>query len=180
MEWRDVGQVVAKAAPLVGFVVGGPVGAIAGAAGALVASVLGCEATPDAVSAALAGNPEAAVKLREIESAERVRLLEWQADQLRAELENVKDARAREVAMAQAGAGFAAWGPPAVIAAVVAVGFFVMLWVALSLPGDKPMGETLAMLLGSLGAAFGAVVNYYLGSSLGSAQKTAMIQGGAK
>lgn len=36
------------------------------------------------------------------------------------------------------------------------------------------------VLLGSLGTAFGAVVNYYLGSSLGSAQKTAMIQGGAK
>ena len=40
------------------------------------------------------------------------------------------------------------------------------------------LSESAIYLLASLGAAFGAVVNYYLGSSLGSTQKTAMLKGG--
>lgn len=69
MDWGDVAQTVKKvagvAAPLLGTVLAGPMG---GAAGKLLASVFGCDATPDQVAAAVATDPQAALKLKEIES----------------------------------------------------------------------------------------------------------------
>ena len=71
MEWKDVANVVGKAAPILGTLLGGPAGA---AVGALVASALGTGNSPDEVSQALVSNPEAAVKLKEIESKRQVDL----------------------------------------------------------------------------------------------------------
>lgn len=64
MDWSDVGGIVAKAAPLVGSLLGGPAG---GAAGALVAKALGTEATPEATAAALQANPEVLERVRTLE-----------------------------------------------------------------------------------------------------------------
>jgi hypothetical protein len=171
MNWESVGKAVSVAAPILGTVLGGPVGLIAGAAGSLLASALGCEPDPDAVLKAVA-DPASLVKIREIEAGERARLLEWQAVQLNADLENVKSARAREVQMTQAGSA-AAWATTGV-AILVTIGFFAMLWIVLSGKQDN-INEAAILLLGTLAAGFGAVINYYLGSSLGSARKDATI-----
>lgn len=167
MSWADVGKVVAKAAPVLGAVLGGPVGAVAGAAGALLGSVLGVDSDPEAVTKALA-DPETLVKIKRIESDERQRLLEWQSTQLNAELENVKSAREREVALAQAGHG-ASWAT-SIVSCIVTIGFFVMLYLVIS-GGKAELGDAGLMLLGTLATGFGAVINYYLGSSIGSAAK---------
>lgn len=167
MEWSDVGKAVAKVAPILGRVLGGPVGAITGAAGALLGSALGVDADPESITKALA-DPETLVKLKQIESDERQRLLEWQSTQLNAELENVKSAREREVALAQAGHG-ASWAT-SIVSCIVTVGFFVMLYLVIS-GGKSELGDAGLMLLGTLATGFGAVINYYLGSSLGSASK---------
>lgn len=71
LEWKDIASTVGKVAPMLGTLVGGPAGA---AIGGLIASALGTTNTPDAVSQALAVNPDAAVKLAQIESDERVKL----------------------------------------------------------------------------------------------------------
>lgn len=71
MDWKDVAGVVGKAAPILGGILGGPAGA---AVGSLVATELGTDATPDAVSTALLGDPDAAVKLKELEVNSRVQL----------------------------------------------------------------------------------------------------------
>ena len=71
MDWRDIASTVGKFAPMVGTALGGPAGA---AVGAVVASALGTSATPDAVHAALATNPDAAVKLAQIEKDRQVEL----------------------------------------------------------------------------------------------------------
>lgn len=71
MDWKDVAGVVGKAAPILGGILGGPAGA---AVGGLVATALGTDATPDAVSAALLGDPNAAVKLKELEVNSKVQL----------------------------------------------------------------------------------------------------------
>lgn len=73
MEWKDVAGAVGKAAPILGTLLGGPAGAVVGG---LVASALGVGSTPDEVSQALATNPEAAVKLKQIEADRQVRLQE--------------------------------------------------------------------------------------------------------
>lgn len=64
MDWKDIAGAVGRFAPLVGTAIAGPAGA---AVGAIVSAALGTANTPDAVSQALAINPDAAVKLAEIE-----------------------------------------------------------------------------------------------------------------
>lgn len=71
MDWSRVAQNVAGFAPLVGTALGGPLG---GAAGSLVASLFGVEAEPDAVARAIAADPEASVKLKELEVRQRLEL----------------------------------------------------------------------------------------------------------
>lgn len=165
MDWKELGSSVAKVAPVLGAALGGPVGVIAGAAGTLISSFLGVEPEPQAVAKALQ-DPEVLLQLKQLEVEQQSQLLGWQRAQLDAELRNVQDARAREVALAKAGSG-GAW-VTGVVALVVICGFFWMLNVVVSTPD---ISEPALLLLGSLGTAFGAVVNYYLGSSLGSYRK---------
>lgn len=65
MDWSDVGKAAAKAAPLLGTALLGPAG---GAVGALIASVFGVEAEPDKVAAAIKADPEAAIKLQQVQN----------------------------------------------------------------------------------------------------------------
>lgn len=82
MDWKDIAGVVGKTAPLLGTLLAGPAG---GAVGGIIASVLGTGNTVEEVSAALA-NPEAAVKLRQIEADRQTKLAELAADQAKAEI----------------------------------------------------------------------------------------------
>lgn len=84
MEWKDIAGAVGKAAPILGTLLGGPAGA---AIGGIVASALGTDNTPDAVSQALAVNPDAAVKLRQIEADQRTKLQELAYAHAQAELQ---------------------------------------------------------------------------------------------
>jgi hypothetical protein len=73
MNWSDVAKSIASYAPMVSTVlaatgVGAPVAAAISAAGALVSGALGVPNTPDDVAQALVTNPDAAVKLRQIEA----------------------------------------------------------------------------------------------------------------
>lgn len=97
MEWKDIGKAVATAAPVLGTVLGGPVGAIAGAAGSLVASFLGCEDSPEAVDIAISQNPDALLKLKKLEAQEQDRIFKWKTAQLNAEVADRKSARERDV-----------------------------------------------------------------------------------
>ena len=71
MNWSDIGNIVGRSAPMVGTLLGGPAGA---AVGALVASALNVPNDPGAVNAALAGNPDAMVKIQELQLNARVQL----------------------------------------------------------------------------------------------------------
>ena len=90
MDWKDVGKFVAKAAPVLGGVLGGPAGAAAGAAGNLVASALGAEPEPEKVHAAIEADPEALVKIKELEFSYKERLIGWQEKQIDAEVEQMR------------------------------------------------------------------------------------------
>lgn len=70
MNWKDIGLIVAKATPLLGTAVDGPVGLVAGAAGSLVASFLGCDESPKAVEQGIRHNFDAILKLKKFEASE--------------------------------------------------------------------------------------------------------------
>jgi hypothetical protein len=80
--WDNVKSIIAKAAPLVGGLLGGPAG---GGIGTLVASTLGVEDTPEAIEAELKSNPGALLKIKQMESDERVRLRELAYEQAKVE-----------------------------------------------------------------------------------------------
>lgn len=73
MSWKAIANTVGKIAPTLGNLLGGPAGA---SIGTLIATTLGVENTPEGVSEALRINPEAAIKLAEIESNQKVKLQE--------------------------------------------------------------------------------------------------------
>ena len=71
MDWSKIKNIVAKAAPMLGTVLGGPLG---GAAGSLIAAGLGVEDSPEAVMQALSQDPAALAKVKEIESNNHVEI----------------------------------------------------------------------------------------------------------
>lgn len=83
MSWKSIAETVGKVAPILGSLLGGPAGA---AVGTLIATTLGVENKPEAVSEALRINPEIAFKLAELESTERVKLRELLLEQSKAEI----------------------------------------------------------------------------------------------
>ena len=68
--WGNVVNTISGAAPLIGSLFGpggAAVGAVASAGLKLVATALGCEPTQDAITAAIAADPNALLKLKEME-----------------------------------------------------------------------------------------------------------------
>lgn len=168
MDWKDLASIVGKAAPILGTLLGGPAG---GAVGGLIASALGTGNDPAEVSAALA-NPDAAIKLREIESRRQVELQSLAVEMAKAELvastADRASARERE---AKTGDTFT----PRSLALLVTLGFFGVLGYLLAAGKPAQGGDALLVMLGSLGAAWTAIVAYYFGSSAGSAAKTEIL-----
>ncbi|WP_175950393.1 hypothetical protein [Burkholderia sp. BCC0405] len=71
MDWSDIAGVIGKAAPVVGTLLGGPARA---AVGGLISSALGTDNTPQAVSSALAADPDAIAKIQELQTNAKVQL----------------------------------------------------------------------------------------------------------
>lgn len=158
-------------APLLGTALGGPLG---GAAAAFIADKLGLDSkTVKDVSEVLNGSKMDPSQITQIKLAE----IEFEKfcktnaiDLKRIDLDNTKDARDMQK---QTRSYF-----PATLSTFVTVGFFGIL-VTMLVWEYKPT-ESLLIMLGALGAAFGAVVNFWLGSSAGSQRKDAMIAESSK
>lgn len=186
MDWKDLlGPLVASGAPTLGKIIGSalpiPGGALIGeAAGALLAKHLGVEAKPAAVNAQLEALPPevalAKIKAAEVEAAAKWPALadmaraqhEAETAQWQATLVDVQSARGQTVELAKAGSRIA-YGAPLVSALVVS-GFIAILILWIARPPGAP-DQVITMLVGTLAAAFGAVVQYWLGSSSGSKNK---------
>lgn len=156
MRWSDVGKTAARMAPALGGALGGPAGA---AVGALVASAYGTASDPDAVSQAIAADPQAAVTLREIE----LRHAETIAALMTADIQHARDAHSGSIM-------------PAVVTvslAVMVVGAFATLVLAEIPPGSR---EAALLIVGQVIGAFASSVAYWIGSSRGSALKQDAIE----
>lgn len=167
--WKDAGAILGTVAPVLATAVGGP---LAGVAAKAIISALGLPAdTPEpAVAAAVAGasaDQLLALKKAEQDFAETMRKLE--IDVLRIDADDRSNARAMQIANKS-------WEPGA-LGALVTIGFFAVLGylVRYGLPKDQTGSEAILIMLGALGAAFGCVVNFFFGSSAGSAKKDSTI-----
>lgn len=153
-------------APLLGTALAGPIG---GAAAAFLADKLGVESkTIEAVTEVLNSGKLTPEQITSIKAAE----LDFQKfleankiDLARMDLENTKDARDMQRTTRSP--------YPAVLSTFVTLGFFGILGSMLVM--EYRPTDSLLIMLGALGAAFGAVVNFWLGSSNGSATKTQLM-----
>jgi hypothetical protein len=176
MQWSDISGTVGKFAPMLGGLLGGPAGA---AIGSVVASALGTGSTPDEVSQALTTNPDAAVKLRQIEADRTVKLQELVSQQAMAQLQ--ANTQALQIAAGDRDSARKREADtkdtftPRVLALLVTLGFFGVL--AYLLAAGKPSvgGDALLVMLGSLGTAWTSICAYYYGSSAGSAEKSRLL-----
>lgn len=161
MNWSDLGKKVADFAPLLGSALG-PVGA---GVGALISSEFGTENTPDAINSFIAGNPEAQVKLREIELAHKSQLQKIKLETLQAELSD--KANARQTHRQSKMPAYLSFGLTILIGTLVFLLFYV----------DVPEGsrEVLFMLLGVVVKEWGSAMQFWFGTTRSSADKTRLM-----
>lgn len=176
-EWKDIGSMIGNVAPIVGTALGGSAGA---AVGNLIANMLGVDNTPDAVSAAIKADPNIVVRLKEIEfqahkldveSKDKARQDELES--IRMQLNDISGARTRQVQHEQV------TGKSDinlyVLAWVVVVGFFILVGTLVFVKLPETNNEIVFVLFGTLSAGFGAVMQYFFGSSKSSADKTVQL-----
>lgn len=165
MNWSDLKGVVGKAAPVIGTLLGGPAGA---AVGGLISLALGTDNTPDAVSAELAGNPDAIVKVQELQTNAKVQLQQLAVTAEANRLADVQNARSRQTSNPND-------RTPTWLAAGVTVGFFGALAVVMLAPLQSAVHDLLLVMIGALQTAWVAIISYYFGSSKDSTNQTRMI-----
>ena len=175
MDWKDIGKTIGKVAPMIGTLLAPATGGASVAIGALVSSVLGVENTPEAVEAEIKANPEALLKIKELEFKEADALRKQVLDL--AKLENEKYTTAHT--SYQAKNDMADKVALQIISRnLPLIGILVVMNVAI-VHLFKENATLIAIASNVIGIAIGnlfaerqAIVNFFFGSSLGSKQKS--------
>ena len=149
-------------APAVATIVGGPLGGLAVTA---LASKFGVADDVAAVAKAIAGDPEAATKLAEIDLR-----------QFQAESADRDSARQRESAVAAAGGSTLAQMVVPILALGTVSMTFVFIGILLFKVIDTAQQQLVIFALGYATAAAQQVLSYYFGSSKSSQDKTVAMQ----
>lgn len=161
MNWSDIKTAVGKVAPIAGTLLGGPAGA---AVGGLISSALGVDNDPASVAAAL-GNPDAVLKLKELESSERKHLLEMQLQTLQAELADTQNARTQHAGSYM----------PSVVTMALTVICGAMLYSLLFVVIPEQNKDILIQSFGTVLGFWGASLAYWVGTTRSSQAKTSII-----
>lgn len=166
MDWKQVGNTaIAVGAPLLGGALFGPAGA---AVGSIIAGKFGVspDATPDQVLTAINGDPDAALKLREIEVTHIERLQELENERLRIETADVQSARSVHQHH---------WMPSAITMVMCAMfGAIVCALFIWAIPGENK--DIVVYMAGQVSGILTSCVTYWVGSTRASANKDSLIR----
>lgn len=166
MDWKQVGNAaISVGAPLLG-------GALFGPAGSVIASIISGklgispESTPEQVLAAINGDPDAALKLRQIETTHVERLQELENEKLRIETADVQSAR--NVHQHH-------WMPSAITMVMCAMfGAIVGALFIWAIPGENK--DIVVYMAGQVSGILTSCVTYWVGSTRASANKDSLIR----
>lgn len=167
MDWK---KIVAAVAPWIGTALTGPLGGMAVSA---VADALGLsDKTEDAIKQAISGaTPEQMLALKKADQdfAARMQELGFQNVQAleRIAADDRKSAREMQTTVRSK--------IPGVLAVLITLGFFGILIGMMAGWLKTDDNQALLIMLGALGAAWGAVVNFFFGSSADSQNKTRLL-----
>lgn len=168
MDWKEIGRTATSVgAPLLGGALFGPAGA---AVGSIIAGKFGVspDSTPDQVMAAIdAAGPDAALKLRQIETTHVERLQELENERLRIETADVQSARSVHQHH---------WMPSAITMVMCAMfGAIVGALFIWAIPGDNK--DIVVYMAGQVSGILTSCVTYWVGSTRASANKDFMKRG---
>ena len=165
MDWSDVGKkIISVGAPLLGGALGGPAGA---AIGQVVASQFGLtEASPDKVLEAITADPEARLKLTELEFRHSERLIELENEYFKLQTEDVQQAR---------GIHQHHWMPSVITMVMCAMfGAIVGALFIWAIPGENK--DIVVYMEGQVSGLLASCVVYWVGSTRASANKDSLIR----
>lgn len=174
MDLSNLAKTVAYFAPLLGSILPIPGGAVVGQ---LIAHEFGGDASnPDALAATVVADPDAKVKLAQIESNTKVQLqqilMQNAQNQLVAQTAQIQsDAADRSDARKINSNSYM----PAIVTFIIIVGFFACFSIMLLYGATADTAQVLYMMIGTISTAFGGAVTYWLGSSASSRSKDAAI-----
>lgn len=162
-------QAVMKVAPTFATALGGP---FAGLALQAAKDALGIEPTEEALEAAVEKDPTILLKIKEIEANWKLRMKELDISEQDLYLKDVQDARAREIAVKDhMPAVMSLFGISLWLLILVTIFFIPELEIL-----SQERRDVLLYLLGATQGMAVAGVQYYLGSSRGSKDKSQMFE----
>jgi hypothetical protein len=147
---------------------GGPLGTMAANA---IGKTLGADKVDDIEQAIAGATPEQMVELKKTEDAFALQMAQLKFESVE-KIEEISaadrdSARKREIAVRDK--------TPMIIAFAITGGFFTLLFILVRHAVPEGSRDVLNIMLGSLGTAFVGIINYYFGSSAGSAEKTKLL-----
>lgn len=167
MNWSDLGKKIIDLSPEIGLAISGPGGA---AIGAILASKFGSGKEPDAVSAAISADPEAAIKLQQIKADHEGLIASLAKDQYLAVLQDVQDARKQH----------ADHWMPSVLTVVLTLMVSAIMTALLYVEVPDSNKDVVYLIVGQIIGAFASAIAYWIGSSRGSAVKNGALFGATK
>ena len=181
MDWASVVDGIKKVAPMVGTLIGGPVGAIVGAGAgsviSMVASALGVEPTQDAITSAISADPQALLKLKELEYTHKETLEKLVLDREKLDVEREHDILADKQSARKRDELYITAGKTNVRANVMLIAAFTAVIVMATViilfcagMSDLVIGSLLT-IIGAFVKDIGTAFDFEFGSSRGSNEK---------
>lgn len=176
---KKIGDGIANIAPTLGAVlsttgVGAPAGAAVSAIGTLCKVFgLGSQATASDVATAMLADPAAQLKVAQAENDFKLEAMKNDTEALKLQLADVQSARDMKANETKATGKrdiniyILAW--------FLILGFFALMGILLFVKLPEDSSGVIYMLFGTLSTAFGAVINYFYGSSASSGEKTELL-----
>ena len=171
MNWDNLKDIIGKSAPVLGGLLGGPIGA---SVGGLISNVLGVQDNPEAVLAELKTNPEAVLKLQQIQIDHKQKLEEFRLREIEIEQERFKTSHntySKNSSMAdKIAVQVIKWNLP-VIALLVVINVVVVHYFKDDASLIAIVSNIIGLTIGKLFTERQAVINFFFGSSIGSKEK---------
>lgn len=175
MNWDNIKEAVGNSAPILGGLLGGPVGA---SVGTLISGVLGVKPTPEAVQEELRTNPEAVLKLKQIEVDHKEKIEEYKLKEkelLFKKFETSHESYQQKNTMADKIADQVIKYNLPVIALLVIVNVLVVHYFKDDASLIAIVSNIIGLAIGKLFSERQAVINFFFGSSIGSKEKDIQI-----
>lgn len=159
-------QILGKVAPFLGGLIGGPLGA---SVGGIVGNLLGVDPTDEKAlgSALQSATPDQLIALKQIDSAERMRIAQLANESLKIDSDDRASARNMQINSQDF--------MPSLLGIGTLFGYFSVIAILFFYPLQGGAKDIIYILVGGLSASLVQIMNFYFGSSAGSQKKDGMI-----